>query len=160
MYDQQSASDELKALIMGRGTPAQRRPALEALVRLEIYGWNPHAFGEAVEAKGKQLLSFNGSAITPTAAFETAPFGAFTLTVVDIIDDYEQRVSPQVFSLNEAAKYLNLAPITVKYHVYEAKTLNTMKERHMLFTKAELDRFQAERPKRGWVKGRSRKTTP
>ncbi len=55
-----------------------------------------------------------------------------------------------LFTVKQAADYLRIKPEGVRYHIYESKLLKgQMIGNTIVFTKEELDQFQATRPKRG-----------
>lgn len=63
-----------------------------------------------------------------------------------------------LYSVKDAAEYLELAVVTIKYHIYESGHLRPQKVGGTLvFTQEELDRFKEEVPSPGWEKGKPRK---
>lgn len=52
----------------------------------------------------------------------------------------------RLYSTDEAAAYLGISPAAVKYHVHQAGNLHPLLVgKTLLYTGAELDRFQANR---------------
>lgn len=56
----------------------------------------------------------------------------------------------KLYSLKEAAEYLGLKPVTVKYHVYQSGYLQgQLVGNSLVFTQEELDRFRETVPRPG-----------
>lgn len=143
----QAIADMLKTQIERSATDADRSAAVRVLQRFERASWTPQAFEDAA-ASAPGDFTFEGGRLVYKPSDNSAS------EIAAVLEKYLELVAPiepivalsDLFTTQQAAEYLGMSIGGVKKNVHTTKRLRPARNmgRSLMFTKAELDRFQRE----------------
>ena len=142
----QPNADRLK--YMTRGQKRGQRAFMDALQRFERCGWQPRTFADAAG----DLLATDGDEIQ----YQRGDERHMLVDVTEILERYLTAVGcvpaqyPDPMGIEDAAKYLGMMVDGVKRLVHRTGQIVPIKQGHtLLFSKAMLDAYKADRRKAG-----------
>lgn len=141
----QSIADDLKAILTQHA--GRHGQILSLINQFEGADWIPGHLNDAAAAIPGFALHNDRLTFNPAASPLTAPEAVKTL-----MSRYLRALVAHktLFGVEEAAWYLGVAPVTIKHHVYKSNLLKgELIGKTLVFTRDELDAFEAERPRPG-----------
>ena len=140
----QPVADLFKAFI-DKTPGTERRLALQAVSRFETCAWHPRVMKQAVAEITPDVISITNGELTVTGEKGLAAARHVLETYADLITG-----ATALFSTDEAAEYLGIKPVTLRYHIYEAGNIEGARVGNsFVFTRRQLWEFERRRRKQG-----------